>query len=82
MSKCARKLGNEANRRDWPALSADGAFSLDEVREIRHLVDAGSLTCGEIHAMTVDHLADVKHNLRKLAKLIWRPPMTGGLCPA
>ena len=27
-------------------------------------------------------LAAIAHNLRKLAKLIWRSPMTGGLCPA
>ncbi len=27
-------------------------------------------------------LAATVHNLRKLAKLIWRPPTTGEVCPA
>ncbi len=48
-------------------------FSLDEVRAMLRLVDDRALTCGEIHAMTVAHLADVKSkiaNLRRLERVL------------
>lgn len=44
-------------------------FSLDEVRAMLRLVDDGALTCGEIHAMTVAHLADVKRKIADLRRL-------------
>ncbi|MFQ5565119.1 MAG: helix-turn-helix domain-containing protein [Paracoccaceae bacterium] len=44
-------------------------FSLNEVRAMLRLVDDGALTCGEIHAMTMDHLADIKQKVSDLQRL-------------
>ena len=33
------------------------------------LVDDGTLTCGEIHVMTVDHLTDIKQKVADLRRL-------------
>jgi MerR family mercuric resistance operon transcriptional regulator len=49
--------------------SRELGFSLDEVRAMLRLVDDGALTCGEIHAMTVDHLADIKRKIADLRRL-------------
>ena len=49
--------------------SRELGFSLDEVRAMLRLVDDGTLTCGEIHEMTVAHLADVAQKIADLQRL-------------
>ena len=44
-------------------------FSLDELRAMLRLVDDGTLTCADIHAMTMEHLADVQRKIADLRRL-------------
>jgi MerR family transcriptional regulator, mercuric resistance operon regulatory protein len=48
-------------------------FSIDEIRALLNITDSEDFTCGEVHAMTVDHLANVKRkivDLRRMEKLL------------
>ncbi len=48
-------------------------FSLEEIRGLFEMVDRKDFTCGEVHDLTVDHLASVQDkiaNLRKLEKAL------------
>ncbi len=49
--------------------SRELGFSLDEIRAMLRLVDEGTLTCGEIHAMTSDHLKAVQGKIADLSRL-------------
>ena len=44
-------------------------FSLDELRGLLHLVDGHAYTCGEVHALTVGHLADIRQKIADLRRL-------------
>ena len=44
-------------------------FSLDELRAMLRYVDDGTLTCGDIHGMTMAHLADVREKIADLRRL-------------
>jgi MerR family mercuric resistance operon transcriptional regulator len=61
--------GDQLKRLHFVRRSRELGFSLDEVRAMLRLVDDGALTCGEIHAMTVDHLADIKRKIADLRRL-------------
>jgi len=48
-------------------------FSLEEIRGMFEMVDRKDYSCGEVHDLTVDHLASVREkiaNLRKLEKAL------------
>ena len=49
--------------------SRELGFSLDEVRELLRLVDGGRYTCGEVKAITLNHLTDVRHKIADLRRL-------------
>jgi MerR family mercuric resistance operon transcriptional regulator len=61
--------GDQLKRLHFVRRSRELGFSLDEVRAMLRLVDDGALTCGEIHAITVDHLADTKRKITDLRRL-------------
>lgn len=44
-------------------------FSLDELRGLLHLVDGHAYTCGEVHELTIRHLADIRQKIRDLRRL-------------
>lgn len=44
-------------------------FTLDEVRGLLAMVDSEVFTCGQIKAVTLDHLDEVRRKLADLAKL-------------
>lgn len=44
-------------------------FSIDEIRAILKMVDQDGVSCGEVHAMTMEHLGSVKNKIRHLKKL-------------
>ncbi|MDQ7071406.1 MAG: helix-turn-helix domain-containing protein [Rhodobacterales bacterium] len=44
-------------------------FSLDEIRGLFEMVDRKDFTCGEVHDLTVDHLASVRDKISNLKKL-------------
>lgn len=49
--------------------SRELGFSIDELRSLLSLVDSDAYTCGEIHALTVDHLAAVRQKIADLNRL-------------
>ena len=44
-------------------------FTLKEVRSLLGLVDSDAYTCGEVHAITTEHLAIVRQKLADLKKM-------------
>lgn len=44
-------------------------FSLKEVGTLLALIDSGKMTCSEVHAMTIEHLTQVKSKIADLRKL-------------
>lgn len=44
-------------------------FGLDEVRVLLGLVDGGAVTCAEVKAVTLGHLAEVRRKLADLKRL-------------
>ncbi|MGB7287571.1 MAG: helix-turn-helix domain-containing protein [Salaquimonas sp.] len=44
-------------------------FSIEEIRALLQMVDRADFTCGEVHTMTVDHLATVKKKVTDLKRL-------------
>ncbi|WP_461434115.1 MerR family transcriptional regulator [Hoeflea alexandrii] len=44
-------------------------FSIEEIRALLQMVDRADFTCGEVHAMTIDHLATVRKKLSDLRRL-------------
>ena len=49
--------------------SRELGFSLDEIRALLRLVDGGDYTCGEVHEMTLAHIADIRHKLADLRRM-------------
>ncbi len=49
--------------------SRELGFSIEEVRELLELVDGKRYTCDEVHALTLDHLDDVKKKVADLRKM-------------
>jgi MerR family mercuric resistance operon transcriptional regulator len=49
--------------------SRELGFTLGEVRGLLGLVDGGDWTCGEVRAMTLEHLGDVRRKIADLQKL-------------
>lgn len=49
--------------------SRELGFSIDEIRSLLSMVDSGSYTCGEIHALTQEHLKSVAGKIADLKKL-------------
>jgi len=59
----------QLNRLAFIKRSRDLGFSLKEVLTLLALVDSGEMTCSEVHALTVEHLTDVKSKIADLRKL-------------
>ena len=49
--------------------SRELGFSLDEVRALLGLVDGGNYTCGEVHEMTLGHIADIRRKIADLRRM-------------
>jgi MerR family transcriptional regulator, mercuric resistance operon regulatory protein len=49
--------------------SRDLGFALNQVRALLALVDGRGGTCAEVKAMTLEHLAEVRHKIADLEKL-------------
>lgn len=61
--------GVQVRRLRFVRRSRELGFGLDRIRAMLRLADDGALTCGEIHAITVDHLAEVQRKIADLRKL-------------
>ncbi|MBN9597126.1 MAG: helix-turn-helix domain-containing protein [Afipia sp.] len=44
-------------------------FGLDELRGLLRLVDGHTYTCEEVHALTVEHLTDIRQKIADLRRL-------------
>ena len=44
-------------------------FSLDELRGLLYLVDGHNYSCGQVHALTVEHLKDIRQKIIDLRRL-------------
>jgi len=49
--------------------SRELGFSIEEIRAMLKMVDQDWVSCGEVHAMTMEHLGSVKDKIRNLKKL-------------
>jgi MerR family transcriptional regulator, mercuric resistance operon regulatory protein len=70
-SEAGRRIYDSAqlNRLAFIKRSRDLGFSLNEVRDLLTLIDGGELTCAEVHALTLNHLKQVRAKLADLRKL-------------
>ena len=44
-------------------------FSLEELRDLLRLVDGHTYTCAEVRALTLNHVADIRHKIADLKRL-------------
>lgn len=44
-------------------------FSLDKLRGLLRLVDSHAYTCAEVHALTIEHLQDIRRKIADLRRL-------------
>jgi MerR family mercuric resistance operon transcriptional regulator len=49
--------------------SREFGFRIDEIRAFLEMVDWQDFTCGEVHGLTVGHLASVREKIRGLRQL-------------
>lgn len=49
--------------------SRDLGFSIAEIRELLRMVDRDDVTCREVHAITMEHLASVREKMARLRRL-------------
>jgi len=49
--------------------SRELGFSIEEIRSLLSMVDSGAYTCGEIHALTQEHLTSITKKISDLKKL-------------
>lgn len=49
--------------------SRELGFTIEEIRVLLELVDGGSYTCGDIQALTVEHLENIRQKIVDLEKL-------------
>lgn len=49
--------------------SRELGFSIKEIRALLGLVDKGSYSCGEIRALTIEHIKNIKNKIADLRKL-------------
>lgn len=61
--------GDDLRRLGFIRRSRQLGFTLDEVRGLLAMVDSEAFTCGQIKAVTLDHLDEIRRKLADLAKL-------------
>ena len=70
-SEGGHRLYNESqlNRLAFIKRSRELGFTLKEVRTFLALIDSGKMTCSEVHALTIEHLSEVRNKIADLKKL-------------
>ena len=65
-----RVYGNDHTRRlHFVRRGRELGFSLDELRGQLRLVDGHTYTCREVHALTIEHLKDIRQKIADLRRL-------------
>ena len=49
--------------------SRELGFSINEIRALLEMVDQQNFSCGEVHGLTIGHLASVREKIKGLRKL-------------
>lgn len=49
--------------------SRELGFTIEEIRALLRLVDGSDYTCGDIRAIAIEHLADIRNKIADLKKL-------------
>jgi MerR family mercuric resistance operon transcriptional regulator len=49
--------------------SRDLGFNLEEIRELLRVVDGGNYTCGQVEALALKHVQDIRRKIADLKKL-------------
>ena len=60
---------DQLKRLSFIKTSRDLGFSINEIRGLLEMVDRQDFTCGEVHGLTVGHLASVREKIKGLLKL-------------
>jgi MerR family mercuric resistance operon transcriptional regulator len=58
-----------ARRLNFVCRSRDLGFTLEEIRELLRVVDGGNYTCGEVEALALEHVHDIRRKIADLKKL-------------
>lgn len=65
-----RVYGSEhAKRLHFIRRGRELGFSLDELRGLLRLVEGHAYTCAEVHALTIEHLKDIRQKIADLRRL-------------
>ncbi len=60
---------DQLKRLSFIKTSRELGFSIDEIRALLEMSDRKDFTCGEVHVLTVGHLASVREKIKGLKKL-------------
>ncbi len=60
---------DQLKRLSFIRTSRELGFSIDEIRALLEMVDRKDFTCGEVHGLTIGHLAAVREKIKGLRKL-------------
>ena len=60
---------DQLKRLSFIKTSRDFGFTIDEIRALLEMVDRQDFTCGEVHGLTIVHLASVREKIKGLRKL-------------
>jgi MerR family mercuric resistance operon transcriptional regulator len=60
---------NQLKRLSFIKTSRELGFSIGEIRALLEMVDRQDFTCGEVHGLTIGHLACVREKIKGLRKL-------------
>lgn len=60
---------DQLKRLSFIKTSRELGFSIDEIRALLEMVDRQDFTCGEVHSLTIEHLASVLEKIKGLRKL-------------
>ena len=58
-----------AKRLNFVRRSRDLGFTLEEIRELLHLVDGGNYTCAQVETLAHEHVQDIHRKIGDLKKL-------------
>jgi MerR family mercuric resistance operon transcriptional regulator len=58
-----------ARRLNFVCRSRDLGFTLEEIRELLRVVDGGNYTCGQVEALALEHVQDIRRKITDLKKL-------------
>ena len=60
---------DQLKRLSFIRASRELGFRIDEIRELLQMVNRQDFTCGEVHELTIGHLASVREKIKGLRKL-------------